>query len=447
MDRRGEEAPAGRGLLSFRPAAEGRRPKNRADRARRCRPARSVPWRAALLPLAALLAGALPAAAQVRSARLVQGAGAFASGRLEPGLAARVDGLHASRAATYVSPALDAGLAFSAIGAHWSGAPDVALEISVSPDGLRWGRWVAVPAEETAADLREDGTPNPLAGETLGALVFVAPGSRQVRYRVRLPGGDGRAPALERIGFHVIDPGPGRPLPAPRAESRRPHAPFTVAARRAGAVRERAPQPEIPVPVPRAAKPVIHLRAAWGARPPKYAYTLTLAGHIGVHHTATVEDFEASTWEECAARMRAIQTYHMDTNGWNDVGYAWAICRHGDVFQAREDDDDATDVQGAHDGVNRGSAGITVFGYFHPPVNHHPTEEQLSSLADVVAWLSGLRGIDPTGRSLYEAFGAPVDNVYGHREVKATDCPGDHLFALKELIRAAALERLLVMAL
>ena len=406
-----------------------------------------MPSGARLLPLAALLVVTPPAAAQVRSARLVQGAGAFASGRLEPGLTLRADGLHASREATYVSRALDAGLAFSAIGPHWAGAPDLALELSVSPDGLRWGRWIAVPAEETAAALREDGTPNPLAGETLGALVFVAPGSRFVRYRVRLPGGDGRASALERIGFHVIDPGRGRPADASPAERGVTRSVGGEDIHRAAPVRARAPDPEIPVPVPRAARPVIHLRAAWGARPPKYAYTLTQAGHLGVHHTATVEDFEASTWEECAARMRAIQTYHMDTNGWNDIGYAWAICRHGDVFQAREDDDDATDVLGAHDGVNRGSVGITVFGYFHPPVNHQPTQEQLSSLADVLAWLAGLRGIDPTGRSLYEAFGAPVDNVYGHREVKATDCPGDHLFALKEMIRAAALERLLVMAL
>ena len=124
-------------------------------------------------------------------------------------------------------------------------------------------------------------------------------------------------------------------------------------------------------------------------------------------------------------RLRAIQAFHMGTNGWNDIGYAWAVCPHGDVFQAREDDDDTTDVQGAHDGFNRGSTGITLFGYFHPPVNHHPTEAQLSALVDLVAWIARLREIDPLGRSSYEAFGAPVDNVYGHREVKETSCVVD----------------------
>ncbi len=168
-----------------------------------------------------------------------------------------------------------------------------------------------------------------------------------------------------------------------------------------------------------------------------------MAGHIAFHHTATIEDWSARTWEECAARVRAIQAFHMDTNGWNDLGYAYVICKHGHVFQAREDDDDATDVQGAHDGFNRGSTGISVLGYFHPPVDHQPTAAQVSSLVDLMAWIAGRRGIDPLGRGLYEAFGAPVDNVYGHREVKATDCPGDRLFALKELIRASVAERLL----
>jgi hypothetical protein len=195
--------------------------------------------------------------------------------------------------------------------------------------------------------------------------------------------------------------------------------------------------------VPGAPRPRIFTRAEWGARPPRTGYTFTLAGHVGIHHTATVEDFAASTWEECAARVRAIQTYHIDTQGWNDIGYAYVVCKHGDIFQAREDDDDTTDVQGAHDGFNRGSSGISAFGYFHPPVDHQPTEAQLSAIVQLAAWIASRRGIDPLGRSLYAAFGAPVDNVYGHREVSATACPGDHLFARMDALRTAVGELVL----
>jgi hypothetical protein len=243
----------------------------------------------------------------------------------------------------------------------------------------------------------------------------------------------------ERISLVVVNAGPRAEAASLEDLARvRDRGPTTF--RRAA-----APPPELPGIVPGPQEPRVWPRASWGARPPKQGYTYTVAGHVALHHTATVEDFAASTWDECAARVRAIQTYHMDANGWNDIGYAYVVCRHGDVFQAREDDDDARDVQGAHDGLNRGSTGISAFGYFHPPVDHRPTPEQVSALVSLTAWIAGLRAFDPLGRSLYEPLGAPVDNVYGHREVGATACPGDHLFALKEPIRAAASERVLRM--
>ena len=389
--------------------------------------------RATILALAGGLLGTGPARAEVRSGQLLRAGSGLAGGQADVGVSVRADGLHAARAATWVSAPLDAGAAFSAIGPHWRGAPGVGLELAVSPDGLRWGGWIAVPREGTVEETREDGEPNPWAGESVGALVFVSPGSRWVRCRLRLPATAQGEAALTSIAFQLIDPGASSEA-----------GPAGTASLAAGSPhRAVAPPPELPDPAARALRPKVWNRAAWGARPPAYGYTYTRAGHVGIHHTASVEDFEARTWEQCAARMRAIQAFHMGTNGWNDIGYAWAVCPHGDVFQAREDDDDTTDVQGAHDGFNRGSTGITLFGYFHPPVNHHPTEAQLSALVDLVAWIARLREIDPLGRSSYEAFGAPVDNVYGHREVKATDCPGDHLFALKELIRRSASEKAL----
>lgn len=383
------------------------------------------------------LAFAAPLRAEVRSVRFVVQDEGLSEGRLETGPSTGPTGLVPSRSAEWLSPVLDPGGTFTAVGPHWRGAPGVALEIAVSPDGLRWGAWIAVPADHVIAPLREDGTPNPFAGDTLGALVFVSPDSRYLRCRVELPATRPGETALRRLAFHVIDPGTDPGTLGPETGEGSAHRTATVPER------ARAPEPELPEPATSVRKPPFVAREAWGARPPKYAYTTTLAGRVGVHHTASVEDFTAGTRAECAARMRAIQAFHMETNGWNDVGYAWAICRHGDVFQGREDDDDSTDVQGAHDGFNRGSVGVTLFGYFHPPVDQRPTAAQLSSLIDVVSWIASLRDFDPLGRSPYEAFGGPVDNVYGHREVKATDCPGDHLFARKEEVRAAASERVL----
>ncbi|MRR11925.1 hypothetical protein EG835_05525, partial [bacterium] len=254
------------------------------------------------------------------------------------------------------------------------------------------------------------------------------------------------SPEPGRISFHVIDPGPSRQEGQAGAladASQEPGIPLADSEAAGPSRRAVAPPPEIPGTVPGAPKPHFFTRAEWGARPPRTGYSFTVAGHIGIHHTATVEDFAASTWEECAARVRAIQTYHIDANGWNDIGYAYVVCKHGDVFQAREDDDDTTDVQGAHDGVNRGSTGISAFGYFHPPVDHQPTEAQLSAIVRLSAWIASRRGIDPLGRTLYPAFGAAVGNVYGHREVSATACPGDNLFARMDALRTAVSDRVL----
>lgn len=365
-----------------------------------------------------LLASAPGLAEGLRAARLAVAREELAADPGEP-----------AGSAWLLSPALGPGYAFSALGAHWRGGTDLRLEVSVSPDGTSWGRWIAVPAEETIAPLREDGTPNAFGGETLGALVFVDPASRFVRVRVAAAG-EGTAGAPDGITLEVIDPGtPPRDEPALRA---------------AGTYRRaRLPEPELPGPAAGPAKPAIFSRASWGARPPKAAYAYTVAGHVAVHHTASVADFEATTWDACAARVRAIQTWHMDTNGWNDIGYAYVVCRHGDVFQAREDDDDATDVHGAHDGFNRGSTSVSAFGYFHAPYDQHPTPEQLSAVVSLASWIASRRGFDPLGRSLYEAFGGPADNVYGHRDVSATACPGDHLYGLLPEIRSTAAERAL----
>jgi hypothetical protein len=382
-------------------------------------PQAPVPF-VAVAALAAGLLAALPASAETRSVVLVLETADLAESWL-------------------TSSVQDPRQPFTAVGSHWTGAPGTQLELSVSPDGVRWGRWITVPADETIEATREDGEPNPFAGETLGALVFVDPSSRFLRCRVRRPIDVRSSPEPGRISFHVIDPGtssPEGPTRAPAHAFPVPEIPFADSDAAGLPRRAPAPPPEIPGSVPGAPKPPFFTRAEWGARPPRTAYTTTLAGHIGIHHTATVEDFAASTWEECAARVRAIQTYHIDTQGWNDIGYAWVVCKHGHIFQAREDDDDTTDVQGAHDGLNKGSTGISAFGYFHPPVDHHPTEAQLSAIVQLTTWIASRRGIDPLGRTLYQAFGATVENVYGHREVSATACPGDNLFARMDALRA-----------
>ncbi len=45
--------------------------------------------------------------------------------------------------------------------------------------------------------------------------------------------------------------------------------------------------------------------------------------YLFIHHSAGEECF---TQEECEAEVRAIQDYHMDYNGWSDIGYRQGCC-------------------------------------------------------------------------------------------------------------------------
>ncbi|MFQ5627113.1 MAG: N-acetylmuramoyl-L-alanine amidase [bacterium] len=322
---------------------------------------------------------------------------------------------------TYVSPIIANEFPLNAVGAHWLvETPEgsaLAIYLRASEGGQNWGGWLLIPPdEEPVAALTEDGQPNPFAGDIAGALAFVNPKSRFVQYRLDFAGSGGLSPVVKRMSLQIIDSADGPEIDdilqtkADRGE-------------RVHNISGRVP------------KPVLVTRAEWGAQAPRYAYTYTMVGHIAFHHTAGVSDYNVTTKDDCAARIRAIQSYHRNTLGWNDVGYAYAICKFGHIFQGREDDNDSNDVRGAHDAFNTGSMGVANLGYFHPPYNQQPTPQMLNALYRLLAWKCDERSIDPQGRSLYAAFGSVVDHIYGHREVRSTACPGDALFPLKQTIK------------
>lgn len=44
---------------------------------------------------------------------------------------------------------------------------------------------------------------------------------------------------------------------------------------------------------------------------------------------------EQAEHRNCAARVRAMQRYHMEARGWLDIAYGHVVCRHGYVFVGR----------------------------------------------------------------------------------------------------------------
>ena len=196
--------------------------------------------------------------------------------------------------------------------------------------------------------------------------------------------------------------------------------------------------PEVRVPMRRMSmtgSPPIVLRSAWRANEsirrgtPAYASALRFAL---VHHTAGANSYTAS---QSAAIVRGIQVYHVQGNGWNDIGYNFLVDKYGQVFEGRYGGMDRN-VVGAHAaGFNTGSVGVAVLGTYGSSA---PTPAARKALADLLAWRLDIAHVDPLstltstsgGNERFPA-GTPVmlRAVSGHRDTGSTSCPGARLYA------------------
>ena len=151
--------------------------------------------------------------------------------------------------------------------------------------------------------------------------------------------------------------------------------------------------------------PGVISRASWGARATGACGSTHSPRYLTIHHTATPNNDSITP----AARMRQMQAYHIDTNGWCDFGYHYTVGIDGKVYEGRD-----PDRTGAHVGNhNTNNVGISVVGTF---VNFSPRESQLSTLTDISRWVVNRYGI-PKSRS----------NVLGHKEWSghtSNTCPG-----------------------
>ncbi len=197
-----------------------------------------------------------------------------------------------------------------------------------------------------------------------------------------------------------------------------------------------------------AAKPTIITRAQWGAdenlRPadctPTYSQTIK-AGIV--HHTVNTNTYAAS---DSAALVRGIYAYHVNGNGWCDLGYNFLVDRFGQAFEGRFGGMDRP-VIGAHaGGFNTDTFGVAGIGDF---TSASPQDPLLTTISRVLGWKLSLHGRDPQGTTTlisaggaYTAYsaGTPVTIgvVSGHRDVDQTSCPGDSLYARLGALRTAA---------
>lgn len=181
----------------------------------------------------------------------------------------------------------------------------------------------------------------------------------------------------------------------------------------------------------RGPKPNLCDRDCWNARSPQCSISqMSQLTRAVVHHTAGSGDYNTSGLSETKGKVRGVQNYHMDVNGWCDIGYHFLFDKHGNILTGRPGSGvEGERPQGAHDGCNDNSMGFTALGYYHSPYNHTVTTAMLNAMEKAIAWrMPG--GWRATDKDLNDPYcGTSLgDAILGHRQVKATACPGDKLW-------------------
>ncbi|XP_026849457.1 peptidoglycan-recognition protein LC isoform X6 [Drosophila persimilis] len=150
--------------------------------------------------------------------------------------------------------------------------------------------------------------------------------------------------------------------------------------------------------------------AEWGGKPPKTTLDpLDLPVHrVIISHTAA-EGCESR--EICSNRTQVVQSFHVDSWGWDHIGYNFLVGGDGRVYEGR-----GWDRVGAHTkGYNKGSIGISFIGTF---TAIRPAERQLKACQLLISEGVRLKMLAPDFR------------LYGHRQLSATESPGEELYKI-----------------
>ena len=152
---------------------------------------------------------------------------------------------------------------------------------------------------------------------------------------------------------------------------------------------------------------------------------LTEPTHLIVHHSAGNNESE-----NFAMVVESIWDIHVNTNGWDDIGYNWLVDPNGVLYQGRLDN-----YQGAHFScINENTVGVCVIGDYS---NVAPSEAALSTLTNVLAFEATDHGIDVLAESYHLTGDFVLANVAGHRDsngsinaCSGTECPGESFYFL-----------------
>lgn len=157
--------------------------------------------------------------------------------------------------------------------------------------------------------------------------------------------------------------------------------------------------------------PTIQPRTAWNASAPSSGLTaIGTTTRLIFHHTGW--NFSNTGYSDCAAEVKKIQDYHMNNNGWSDIGYHYVIDPAGRIWEGR-----LTLYQGAHTIGYNDDIGIVNLGDYEGLWGvgaNSVTQSSYNAMCEISKRLAWVYDID-----------LPV--VYNHNDFSSTACPGQNM--------------------
>ncbi|MEY4134014.1 MAG: hypothetical protein RL386_364 [Bacteroidota bacterium] len=160
--------------------------------------------------------------------------------------------------------------------------------------------------------------------------------------------------------------------------------------------------------------------------------SITKVTHLIVHHSAS-----ANTSNDWGAVVLSFWNFHVNTNGWADIGYNWLVDPNGVLYEGRGGGENAT---GAHFcGKNGGTMGVCMIGTY---TSTQASVAARKTLVEVLAWKACRDNINPAESLLHASSGLNLFRVSGHRDGCSTECPGEQLYRVLPEIRTAVQDRI-----
>ncbi|MEU0093581.1 N-acetylmuramoyl-L-alanine amidase [Kribbella sp. NPDC006257] len=300
---------------------------------------------------------------------------------------------------------------FGLVGVTWPARPDsreVVAKIRVQRNGV-WSDWEQLPVEEehgpdpaSPEGQERDGTDPFWVGDANGidASLTTKDGTTVSDAKV----------VLIQPGVLATDAKPPSGVAATQTSARAPYPIPAIIGRPGWGADER-------------------LRSHNGAACARPKYTSTVQAAF-VHHTADRNNY---TRAQVPAMIRATYAYHVKSRGWCDIGYNFLVDKFGRIFEGRYGGMQLP-VLGAHTGsFNSNSFGVSLIGNFDKA---RPTGQMLEATARIIAWKLDANYRSPQATVVLD--GSKLHTVSGHRDTKATACPGNDLYSQLGWLKARA---------